>query len=253
MNQFAFEIFGIGIAWYALIIVFAMILGVGIVMKIGKKLGYKEDDLYDLINIVIPSAVVGARVYYVIFEWHYYSQDWTKIFDFRGGGLAIHGGIIGGVVAGYFVCRHKKLNFGELADIIAMPLILGQAIGRWGNFANGEAHGGPTDLPWGIMVDGVKVHPTFLYESIWNVLVFVFLVATFKKRRFYGEHFTKYLILYSIGRFYIEGLRTDSLMFMGMRVAQLLSAGLILGGIIFIVLCRKKGWFSIKESPIEEK
>lgn len=252
MDRYAFEIFGVGIAWYAIIIGAAMILGAYILIKVGKRYGYKENDLFDLVNVVIPCAVIGARAYYVIFEWQYYSQDWTRIFHFREGGLAIHGGIIGGLIGGYIVCRVKKLNFGDLADMIAMPLILGQAIGRWGNFINGEAHGGPTTLPWGIMVDGVRVHPTFLYESVWNVLVFAFLAFTFKKRRFYGEHFVKYLILYSVGRFVIEGMRTDSLMFMGMRVAQLLSAVLVFSGIVFIALCRKKGWFAIKRE-IPEK
>ena len=131
------------------------------------------------------------------------------------------------------------------SDMVAMPLILGQAIGRWGNFVNQEAHGGPTDLPWGIMVDGVKVHPTFLYESFWNFAIFALLVFTFKKRKFYGEHFIKYLILYSVGRFFIEGLRTDSLMFMDFRIAQLFSLASIVLGIIFIFVARKKGWWKI--------
>lgn len=246
MDRYAFEIFGVPVAWYAIIIGFAMILGAFILVKVGKKYGYKESDLLDLVNVVIPSAIVGARLYYVIFEWDYYSQDLSRILAFREGGLAIHGGIIGGLIGGYIVCKVKKLNFGELADMISMPLILGQAIGRWGNFVNGEAHGGPTTLPWGITVDGIKVHPTFLYESIWNVLVFGFLVITYKKRKFHGEHFVKYLMLYSVGRFVIEGMRTDSLMFLGMRVAQLLSAALVIGGAVFMIICRKKGWFAVE-------
>ena len=169
-----------------------------------------------------------------------------KILAFRDGGLAIHGGVIGGLIGGYIVCRFKKLNFGDLADMASMPLILGQAIGRWGNYVNQEAHGGPTDLPWGIMVGGVKVHPTFLYESIWNVLVFIFLVVTFKKRKFYGEHMVKYMMLYSVGRFFIEGMRTDSLMFGPFRIAQLLSLLLIVAGAIFIYIVRKKKLWEIK-------
>ncbi|MGX8797872.1 prolipoprotein diacylglyceryl transferase [Fusibacter sp. JL298sf-3] len=247
MNRYAFEIFGVGIAWYAIFIGASMILATFILVKLGKKYGYKEGDIFDLVNVVIPCAIIGARLYYVAFEWDYYSQDLSKIIAFREGGLAIHGGIIGGLIGGYIVCKVKKLNFGDLADMVAMPLILGQAIGRWGNFVNGEAHGGPTDLPWGIVVDGIKVHPTFLYESLWNLVVFGILVATFKKRKFYGEHFVKYLILYSIGRFFIEGMRTDSLMFFGLRIAQIVSLVSIIAGVLFIAVARKKGWFAIKQ------
>lgn len=246
MNRYAFEIFGIQIAWYGIIIASAMFIGALLLMKVGKKHGYKEDDILDLVLVVLPSAIVFARLYYVLFEWSYYSQHLNHILAFREGGLAIHGGIIGGLLGGYVVCKVKKLNFGDLADMVAIPLILGQAIGRWGNFINQEAHGGPTDLPWGIMVDGVKVHPTFLYESLWNLIVFGILVFTFKKRKFYGEHFVKYLMLYSVGRFLVEGLRTDSLMIGPLRIAQVVSLVSILLGAIFIYLARKNGWWKIK-------
>lgn len=245
MERYAFEIFGIGIAWYGIIIASAMLMGSLILMKVGKRYGYKEDDILDLVLVILPMAIVFARLYYVVFEWGYYSQHPSHILAFREGGLAIHGGIIGGLLGGYIVCKVKKLNFPDLADMVAMPLILGQAIGRWGNFVNQEAHGGPTNLPWGIMVDGVKVHPTFLYESIWNILVFAVLVFTFKKRKFYGEHFAKYLVLYSIGRFFVEGLRTDSLMLGPIRMAQLISLVFIVCGVLFIAVARKKGWWKI--------
>ncbi|HAS74640.1 MAG TPA: prolipoprotein diacylglyceryl transferase [Clostridiales bacterium UBA8960] len=247
MNRFAFEIFGVGIAWYGIIIATAMFIGSLLLMKYGKKYGYKENDLLDLILVVLPMAILFARLYYVAFEWDYYAANPKSILAFRDGGLAIHGGIIGGLLGGFIVCKVKKLNFGDLADMVSMPLILGQAIGRWGNYVNQEAHGGPTDLPWGILIDGVKVHPTFLYESIWNLLVFGFLVVTFKKRRFYGEHFVKYLILYSVGRFFIEGLRTDSLMLGPLRIAQVFSLVSIIAGIIFIVVAHKKDLWKIKE------
>jgi phosphatidylglycerol:prolipoprotein diacylglycerol transferase len=246
MDRFAFQIFGLQIAWYGIIIASAMLIGSVILMKVGKKYGYKENDILDIVLVALPMAIVFARLYYVAFEWDFYSANPDKILAFRDGGLAIHGGVIGGLIGGYIVCRYKKLNFGDLADMASMPLILGQAIGRWGNFVNQEAHGGPTDLPWGIMVDGVKVHPTFLYESIWNVLVFIFLVITFKKRKFYGEHLVKYMMLYSVGRFFIEGMRTDSLMFGPFRVAQLLSLLLIVAGAIFIYYVRKKKLWEIK-------
>ena len=240
MDRFAFELFGLQIAWYGIIIASAMLIGSIMMMKVGKKYGYKENDILDIVLVALPMAIVFARLYYVAFEWDFYSANPDKILAFRDGGLAIHGGVIGGLIGGFIVCRFKKLNFGDLADMASMPLILGQAIGRWGNFINQEAHGGPTDLPWGIMVNGVKVHPTFLYESIWNVLVFIFLVITFKKRKFYGEHLVKYMMLYSVGRFFIEGMRTDSLMFGPFRVAQLVSLLLIVAGAAFIYYVRKK-------------
>ncbi len=239
MNTIAFEIFGIGVAWYGIIIAGAMFIGTMLLLKIGKKRGYKENDLLDLVMVVLPSAIIGARLYYVAFEWDYYSANPNMILAFRQGGLAIHGGILGGLLGGFIFCKIRKLNFGELADFVSMPLILGQAIGRWGNFVNQEAHGGPTDLPWGIMIDGVKVHPTFLYESIWNLIVFGILIALFKKRQFHGEHFLKYLILYSVGRFFIEGLRTDSLFYGVLRAAQVFSILSIVGGIIVILWARK--------------
>lgn len=239
MNNYAFEIFGIGIAWYGIILAGAMVIGSLLLIRFSQKLGYEKDDMYDLILWVLPMAVLGARLYYVAFKWEYYSQDWAKILAFREGGLAIHGGIIGGLIGGYICCKLKKLNFADLADLVSMPLILGQAIGRWGNFANGEAHGGPTNLPWAIEVGGVHVHPTFLYESIWNLIVFAILLATFKKRKYYGEHFLMYMALYSFGRFFIEGLRTDSLMFMGLRTAQLVSVTMIMLSVVLMTWIKK--------------
>ena len=253
MDRIAFEIFGISVAWYGIIIASAMLIGIFILLKVGKKYGYKEDDLIDLAIVVLPMAIIFARLYYVAFEWDYYRANPKMILAFRNGGLAIHGGIIGGLIGGFIVTKVKKLNFGDLADMVALPLILGQAIGRWGNFVNQEAHGGPTDLPWGIMVDGIKVHPTFLYESIWNLIVFGILVFTFKKRKFYGEHFVKYLVLYSIGRFFIEGLRTDSLMFGPLRIAQVFSLVSIILGILFIFIARKNSWWSINKNNNETK
>jgi phosphatidylglycerol:prolipoprotein diacylglycerol transferase len=237
MNRYAFEIFGFGVAWYGIIIATAMLFGTFLLTKIGKRYGYNENDLIDLVLVVLPSAIIGARLYYVIFEWSYYSQHLSDIFAIREGGLAIHGGVIAGLIAGYIMCRIKGFDFKELADFFSMPLILGQAIGRWGNFVNQEAHGGPTDLPWGIMVDGIKVHPTFLYESLWDFGIFIFLISTLSKREIKGTHFVKYMILYSIGRFFIEGLRTDSLMLGPIRIAQLISLlSIALGAIIWLYL-----------------
>ncbi len=240
MNPIAFEIFGISIRWYGIIMASAMLIGLALVSYRGKQYGYSSETFVDLALWVLPAAVVGARLYYVIFEFERYGGDVLRMINIREGGLAIHGGVIGGLLAGYFYCRHKKLNMWQLADLAMPSLILGQAIGRWGNFINGEAHGGPTDLPWGIMVDGVKVHPTFLYESIWNLLVFVLLLRLSRLKKFNGEIVCWYLILYSAGRFFIEGLRTDSLMLGPLRMAQVISLLFIALGTAIIVYKRKK-------------
>lgn len=143
----------------------------------------QEDLIVDMALWVLPSAIIGARLYYVAFEWEHYAGDFLRIINVREGGLAIHGGLLLGIISGVLYAKYKKLNAWQIADIIAPVLPLGQAIGRWGNFINGEAHGGPTDLAWGIMVDGVKVHPTFLYESIGNIIIFMYLYFILDKRR----------------------------------------------------------------------
>jgi phosphatidylglycerol:prolipoprotein diacylglycerol transferase len=240
MNPVAFEIFGLSIRWYGIIMATAMLLGCLLTIKIATKKGYKENDMYDLLLVVLIFSVLGARLYYVVFNWGYYGSNLSQILNFRGGGMAIHGGVIFGLLSGYVFTRIRKLDFYELADFGAPGLILGQAIGRWGNFANGEAHGGPTDLPWAIVVDGVGVHPTFLYESIWNLLVFATLLLYMKHRKFKGEGFLLYGILYSIGRFFIEGLRTDSLMLGSLRMAQVISVVTIVIFLALIYYFRRK-------------
>ena len=144
--------------------------------------------------------------------------------------MAIHGALIGGILAGFIYTKIKKINFFKMADTVMIGIPLGQAIGRWGNYINGEAHGGPTSLPWGIMVNGVKVHPTFLYESIWDLAIFIFIWSFRKKKKYEGQLAIYYLILYSLGRFFIEGLRTDSLMIGPLRMAQVIS-------LITIIVC----------------
>ena len=242
MDPIAFELFGLQIRWYGILISLGMVLGTLLALREAKRVGIKQDDIIDLILIVIPSAIIGARIYYVIFNWSYYQGDILKMINIRQGGMAIHGGVIGGAIAGYIFCKVKKLNFFKMADIIAPSLILGQAIGRWGNFINQEAHGGATDMPWGIVVDGVKVHPTFLYESLWNLCVFAFLLKYKKHKKYEGQLFIIYIVLYSVGRFFIEGMRTDSLMLGAFRIAQLLSASLVV--IFGLVLFYK--WYKDK-------
>jgi prolipoprotein diacylglyceryl transferase len=237
----AFSIFGLEIRWYGLLIASAVLIGTVLALKEAKRKGVKEETLIDMLLFAVPAAIIGARAYYVIFMWDYYSKNPSQILNIRGGGLAIHGVIIAGALVAIIFAKVRKENFWTLADIVAPSLILGQAIGRWGNFANQEAHGGPTDLPWGIMIDGVKVHPTFLYESIWNLLVFGFLLwYRRKKATVEGEIFVLYLMLYSVGRFFIEGLRTDSLMLGPFRVAQLISIAIIISGGAYLIWKKKK-------------
>lgn len=241
MLAVAFSIFGLEIRWYGLLIASAVLIGTVLALKEAKRKGVKEETLIDMLLFAVPAAIIGARAYYVIFMWDYYSKNPSQILNIRGGGLAIHGVIIAGALVAIIFAKIRKENFWTLADIVAPSLILGQAIGRWGNFANQEAHGGPTDLPWGIMIDGVKVHPTFLYESIWNLLVFGFLLwYRRKKATVEGEIFVLYLMLYSVGRFFIEGLRTDSLMLGPFRVAQLISLAIIISGGAYLIWKKKK-------------
>lgn len=240
LDPVAFNIFGIDVMWYGIIISIGVILGTAVAMKGAKREGVKEDLVLDLLIVAIPLAIVGARIYYVAFSWDSYAGDIKSILNIREGGLAIHGGLIAATITAYIFCRVKKLKFWKIADIMAPGIVLGQAIGRWGNYVNQEAHGGPTDLPWAITVDGVGVHPTFLYESIWNLGVLGLLLYYRKKgKAFEGEIFLMYIALYSLGRLFIEGLRTDSLMFGGIRVAQLLSASVIIVALYFIYRNRK--------------
>lgn len=239
MNPVAFEIFGIEVYWYGILIALAALLGTKVALEAAKRKGIEEENILDLVLWGLPFAIIGARLYYVIFSWGNYRGNIMKMIDIRSGGLAIHGGIIGAVIVGIIFAKRRNLKFWVLADIAAPSLILGQAIGRWGNYINGEAHGGPTNLPWGIMVDGIKVHPTFFYESSWNLLVFGFLVwYSRNKSKIDGEIFLMYLILYSLARFWIEALRTDSLMLGSFRVAQLISMAII--GVAGYILYTKK-------------
>jgi len=239
MDPVAFTIFGIEIRWYGLLIASAVLLGTLLALRETKQKGLKEETLIDFLLFAIPSAIIGARLYFVIFSWDFYKADPIQILNLRGGGLAIHGAIIAGVIVAMIFCKVKKISIWQLLDIVAPSLILGQAIGRWGNYANQEAYGSPTDLPWGIMIDGAKVHPTFLYESIFNLIIFIFLILYRKKSKIDGEIFLLYISLYSVGRFFIEGLRTDSLMLGPIRVAQLISV-LIIIICAFILYYRRK-------------
>jgi phosphatidylglycerol:prolipoprotein diacylglycerol transferase len=240
MNPVAFEIFGISVRWYGIIMAAGILCGLVYALKESKRVGMDENIILDLVIYAIPAGIIGARLYYVLFNWDYYSKEPAQILNIRGGGLAIHGTLIAAIITGIIYTRVKKVSFWALADIASPGLILGQAIGRWGNFINQEAHGTPTDLPWGIMVDGVKVHPTFLYESLWNLTVFAVLLWYRKRKKTEGNVFLLYLVLYSVGRFFVEGLRTDSLMLGSIRAAQLVSAAAVIAGLGYMYYRNKK-------------
>ena len=239
-NPVAFSLFGIDVRWYGILIGIGFLLGIYISYKRAAKLNITPDHVLDFALFMIPLSIIGARAYYVIFEWDSYKGDLSKIIDIRSGGLAIHGGLIVGLIVCLAVCRYHKIQFLNFADLIFPQVALGQAIGRWGNFFNSEAHGGPTDLPWGIMVDGIKVHPTFLYESIWCLLLFFFLLYMNKKRKFNGQILLLYGILYSLERFFVEALRTDSLMIGPFKQAQIISVSIIIVCIIFYIFLSRK-------------
>ena len=233
----AFTIFGLDIMWYGILVTLGIVLTVYIICKRAPKYhGISSDRMLNFSIIIVLSGIIGLRLYYVAFNWDLYKGDPLAILNFRSGGLAIHGGLIFGSIAAVILCKIYKEKPFNILDLCFAVVPLGQAIGRWGNFFNSEAHGTPTDLPWGIIVDGVKVHPTFLYESIWCFLLFFFLIYVDSRRKFVGQTFLLYCILYSIERFFVEGLRTDSLMLFGIfRQAQVLSVIVIIVALAFYI------------------
>lgn len=256
------------IYWYGLIIATGLFLGLYIATKEATRLGLKKDTMTDLVIFAAPIAIIFARIYYVVFEWDAYrGGPWWKVFAVWEGGIAIHGALIGAVLTAIVYAKVRDLSFWQIADIVAPSLILGQAIGRWGNFMNQEAHGGPISgstyenfhqyLPNFIMdqmcIDGIMYHPTFLYESVWNIVVFIILIILRKYNPVRGEIFLTYVITYSIGRFFIEGMRTDSLYFGPLKQAQLLSIVLIIGAIILIIYRRKNKRVSVRYDGTKRK
>lgn len=233
----AFSIFGFDIMWYGVLIAVAFLIAIYISYRRADRFSINPDEIFNLAIFLLPVSIIGARLYYVIFSWHLYAGKPLSVFNIREGGLAIHGGLIAGIICAFFFCKYREIFVLNLADLILPAVALAQSIGRWGNFFNSEAHGGATDLPWGIYVDGTKVHPTFLYESIWCFMLFVFLSYMMDKRKFQGQISMLYGILYSLERFFVEGLRTDSLMIGPFRQAQVLSIVLIaicLSGYIYL-------------------
>jgi len=227
IDPVAFDFGPLHVHWYGLILGMATVFGLILALWRAKRINVDPDIIMDLTIYAVPAALVGARAYYVFFQWDYYSQNPSEIIAIWHGGLAIHGALIGSVAAGYVFARVKGISFFKLADIAAPSILLGQAIGRWGNFMNQEAHGGPVDLEFlqsmnlpqfiidQMNIQGVYYHPTFLYESIWNIIGVILLLWLSSKKPLRGIVFFSYLTWYSIGRFFIEGLRTDSLAFTG--------------------------------------
>lgn len=290
LNPVAFQLGPIPVHWYGIIIGLGAVVGLLLAIWEGKRFRIPSEFFMDLLLIGAPSAIVGARIYYVAFQWDVYRDNFWNVFKIWEGGIAIYGALIGAIIAGVIYTRYKKYDFWKIADICAPSLIAGQMIGRWGNFVNQEAYGGPVEesflrdtlhLPDFIVnqmnVMGVYHHPTFLYESLWNLLGLILLIVI-RRRSFMrvGEVFASYFIWYSIGRFFIEALRTDSLAFKGpewlasvmdvlwspmtllfeqgyldpaygnIRISQLLSVLLIIAAIVFIVARRTLGYANVR-------
>lgn len=244
IQKVAFGIFGIEIYWYAILIVVAIILALILYKKRDGLYDIKYNDILDLCLYLIPISIICARLYYMAFNLQYYMQFPKQILNLRSGGLAIYGAVIGGGITCFIFCRKRKINILDLLDYIVPGLVLGQAIGRWGNFINVEAYGSQTNsiLRMGITEAGkyIEVHPTFLYESIVCFTIFIFLLLIKNKRIFKGQILFTYLILYSFQRFFVEGLRTDSLKVGNIKVSQMVSVIIFVSGLVMYILKHKK-------------
>nr|WP_308696009.1 prolipoprotein diacylglyceryl transferase [uncultured Stomatobaculum sp.] len=258
-------IFGFSIAFYGIIIGIGMLLGITLAARDAEKRGIGEDTIYDFALLGIVFGVIGARLYYVFFRWDNYRGNLLEILNLRAGGLAIYGGVIGGILSLMVYCKRKKQNFLNLADSLILGVLVGQILGRWGNFFNAEAFGRYTDSLFAMQlrrdivnpiminsallqhlvrvngVDYIQVHPTFLYESVWNLCLLLFLLWYRPKKRFTGEMFFLYLGGYGLGRVWIEGLRTDSLLVpgTGIAVSQALAGVCVLVALLCILAGRR--------------
>ncbi|PEF50488.1 MULTISPECIES: prolipoprotein diacylglyceryl transferase [Bacillus cereus group] len=253
LNRIAVQFGPLTVYWYGIIIGIGILLGLILATREGKKLQVPSNTFTDLVLYALPISILSARIYYVLFEWAYYKNHLNEVFAIWNGGIAIHGGLIGAIVTTIVFTKKRNISFWKLADIAAPSLILGQAIGRWGNFMNQEAHGGPVSRTFleslrfpdiiinQMYINGSYYHPTFLYESIWNIIGFVTLLILRKGSLKRGELFLSYLIWYSIGRFFVEGLRTDSLMLTSsLRMAQVMSISLIIISLLLMMYRRRK-------------
>ena len=262
LSRVIFQIFGYDVYWYGVIIASGVLIALAFAVREAKRTGQNPENYVDIALFGVIFSVIGARLYYVLFSWEIYAKEPLKIFALREGGLAIYGGIIAGIITVIVYTKIKKLNFWLVTDTAAPSLILGQIIGRWGNFFNREAFGGYTDnifamrylkqqvsniapsvLQNTITVNGteyIQVHPTFLYESIWNIGVLIILLIMRKNKKFDGQIFGFYLLGYACGRVWIEGLRTDQLKIGNFAVSQILSVVLIVTSVILLWYRKQK-------------
>ena len=256
MNPIFLEIGPVQIYWYSVFILIAFIIGGYLAIKEAKRFGISKEFMTNMFFYLVPTVLIGARLYYVVFNLDYYSINPIDIFKVWEGGLAIHGGIIAGLIFIIFYTRKYKVSLIRMLDILVVSLILGQAIGRWGNFFNGEAYGPVISLEFleklklpqfiidGMFIDGLYHHPTFLYESIWCFLGFIIMfILRYTKYLRLGQLTSFYLVWYGIERFIVEGLRTDSLMLGSFKMAQLISLVMIIVGIILFILIKRKSIF----------
>ena len=250
INRIAITIGNLPIYWYGVIIASGLMLAVLYAACTAKRYNVDSNKLFNCVLVGIVTGIIGARLYFCLFQWDYYSKNPIEILYINNGGLAIYGGIIGALLGGLTVAKIQKMKFLPILDITMMGFLIGQGIGRWGNFMNQEAFGSPTNLQWGMVSEntgGVPVHPCFLYESLWCLLGFVLLHFYGKyKQKYAGQIFYFYLVWYGFERTIVEGLRTDSLYLpfqvlgMDIRVSQLLSLAIFITGIILLIINRKK-------------
>lgn len=260
MNRVAFNIFGFNVYYYSLCILLGVIVAYILITREGKKQGLTKEFTSDLIFYTLIIGILGARVYYCVFNLDYYLANPSEILKIYNGGLAIHGGVIAGLIFVYFYTKKKNVSFIKILDIVAPAVIIAQSFGRWGNFFNQEAHGGittyqnlknmhiPEFIINGMHIEGKYYYPTFFFESIWCLMGFIILMIARKNKNLRkGFQIGFYFIWYGIGRFFIEAFRTDSLMFFGLKIAQIVSLIGIIIGIIIIVTNRNKKYYNEME------
>lgn len=266
ISPVAFKVFGIEIYWYGIIITLGIIMGTFVTSYMAKKEKINPEIITDFVMYDIIFALIGARAYYVIFNWEYYYANPGQIFNTRQGGIAIYGAILSSIVVAVIYTKYKKVPFWQFADLAVYGLVVGQIIGRYGNFINKEAFGGYTENPLAMRIlqseaklpisqdvlnhiqvafgqNYIQVHPTFFYESCWNIGVLILLLVYRKYRKNYGEIFFLYLASYGIGRFWIEGLRTDQLIvpIINFPISQIIAILSVIMGVIGIIICRRVG------------
>ena len=266
MNPVALEIGSFAIKWYSLLICISVILGILLLLREGKRFGISKDFLFNLCFWTLIVAFIGARLYYVAFNWSYYSVNLGEIIKTWNGGMAIHGGIFAGFIVVVLYCKKYSVKFSKVTDMMTVSLLLGQALGRWGNFFNGEAHGAATSLARlqelhipqfvidGMSIGGVLYHPTFFYESLWCILgLLILLIIRRLKYLKVGQLTTIYFMWYSVGRFFIEYMRTDSLMFGALKAAQVVSIALfVISLLAFMILSRKARFEDLYNQEYQE-